>query len=459
MKKVFLSMIALGMLTVARAQQLTPEEKAALKAAQKEAKTEMTAGIKLRDEVLLLNTAIQEEQAKEEKANQEKIKEKQAQIKVKSLEAIDHLQKALRSGMIADKKIFEPAKALDDVGTFALNPELNLAAQDQPFDTLAYAKAVDAVCEGCYGVISKGNKKDELQKMTIMQNELKMPKLMTYYAYLTLWYTQDKNIKGAEQAFEKYKNFGKDYPLVAENDAVKNPQYPFSQFAFNLYYTAYELKDYDLAEKYYKEALEYPDESSHDFVIASRPQMYKEAGDTVKWAKALEDVVMQFGDEEVGETALQNLLSIYSHQGNEVMAKKVDEILAKNPESKVANYGKGYGLFAAEKFEEAKQYYDKAIAIDGAYANAYYMAGMCEYRTALDNYYKHIDSKKYTSVSAMKEAEETYVRSHFRAALPYFEKLRELKPEAVDDWASPLQNIYKNLGQTDKAEEMEQLQN
>ena len=457
MKKVFLSLIALGMFSVAQAQKLTPEEKAALKAAQKAAQTEMKAGIKLRDEVLMLNDVVKEEESKGDKASQEKINANKAEIKAKSLQAIDHLQKALKSGVIEDKKMFERCKALDDAGTFALNPELNLAASNQPFDTLAYAKAVDAVCEGCYGVISKGNKKDEMQKMTILQDEMKMPKLMVYYAYLTLWYTQNKNIKGAEQAFEKYRDFGKNYPLVAENEAVKNPQYPFSQFAFNLYYIAYELKNSELAEKYYEEALEYPDANSHGFVIASRPQMYKEAGDTVKWAKALEDVVSRFGDEEVGENALQNLLSIYSHQGNDVMAKKVDEILAKNPDSKVANYGKGYSLFAAEKFDEAKQYYEKAISIDPSYANAYYMAGMCEYRTALDNYYKHIDSKKYTSASAMKEAEEKYVRSHFRAALPYFEKLRELKPEAVDDWASPLQNIYKNLGDTEKAKEMGEL--
>lgn len=452
-------MIALGMLTVARAQQLTPEEKVALKAAQKEAKTEMTAGIKLRDEVLLLNTAIQEEQAKEEKANQEKIKEKQAQIKVKSLEAIDHLKKALGSGMIADKKIFEPAKALFDVGSNVLSPEINLAAAQQPFDTLAFAKATDAMCEGCYGVISYGNKKDEMQKMIIMQSELQMPKLMSYYAYLTQWYIQDKNIESAEQAFEEYKNFGKNYPLVADNEIVKNPEAPFSHFAFNLYVTARQSNNFELAEKYYREALDYPDKERRNYVIDSRPRMYQEAGDTVKWAKALEDVVMEFGDEEIGEIALRNLLVIYSHQGNDVMANKIDEILSKTPNNKVANYGKGYSLFAVEKFDEAKQFYEKAISIDPEYADAYYMAGMCEYRTGMDNYYKYIDSKKYTSVSAMKEAEETYVRSHFRAALPYFEKLRELKPEPVDDWASPLQNIYKNLGQTDKAEEMEQLLN
>ena len=88
MKKVFLSLIALGMFSVAQAQQLTPEEKAALKAAQKEANTEMKAGIKLRDEVLLLNTAIQEEEAKGAKASQEKIDANKAQIKALAQELL-----------------------------------------------------------------------------------------------------------------------------------------------------------------------------------------------------------------------------------------------------------------------------------------------------------------------------------------------------------------------------------
>ncbi len=458
MKKFFLTVMALGMLSAAQAQKMTPEEKAALKAAQKEARNEMNTGIKLRDQALVLNTANTTELAKgKEKADMEMVEENNAKIKQLSLEAIDHLQKALSSGMIADKKVFEPAKALDDAGTLLLNPELNLAAANQPFDTLAYAKAVDAVCTGCYEVISKGNKKDEMQKMVIAQDELKMPKLMTYYAYLALWYTQNKNVQGAEMAFDKYRNFATNYPLVAEEEAVKNPQYPFAQFAYNLYLIGVNMKDVKLAEKYYPLALEYDDEQSHNYVLYSRPQMYKELGDTVQWAAALEEVARTQGDNEVGENALQNLLSIYSQKSNAELQEKAAVILAANPNSKVANYGRGFSFFAAEKYAEAKTYFEKAISIDPEYSNAYYMAGMCEYRTATDNYYKHIDSKKYSSQSAMKQAEEKYVLVHFRAALPFFEKLRELKPDAVDDWASPLQNIYKNLGQQAKADEMAQL--
>ncbi len=455
MKKIFLMLVALGMFQAAMAQ--TPEEKAALKAAQKEAKSQMNEGIALRDEINTLYNANQAEAAKGEKAKLELIEQNKVSIKAKGLEAIDVLQKAIASGHVEEKKLFDTYKALDDVSAQVLNPELNLAAKNEPFDTVAFSKSVDAVCQGCYGVLQYGNEKNELQKPTIEADKLKMPKLMVYYAYLTLWYTQSKNIKGAEAAFDKYRSFATDYPLVAEEESVKNPQYPYSQFAFNLYYTAVEMKDVQLAEKYYEQALEYKDESSRNYVAMSRPQLYRDAGDTVKWVAALEDVAKTYSDSEAGENALQNLLSIYSHQGNDVLQAKAKEILEAAPNSKVANYGYGYSLFASEKYEEAKTYFDKALELDGSYTNALYMAGMCEYRQALDNYYKYVDSKKFASQAAMTAAEQKYVVAHFKAAQPYFEKLRELKPEPVDDWASPLQNIYKNIGETAKAAEMGEL--
>ncbi len=455
MKKIFLTIMAFGLFQAAMAQ--TPEEKEALKAAQKEAKTQMNKGISLRDEMSTLYTANQTETAKGEKANLELIAKNKAAIKEKGIEAMDVLNAALASGHVEQKKLFDTYKALDDAGTHVLNPELNQAAAGQTFDTILFAQSVDAVCQGCYGVLEHGNVKDDAQKSVIEINQIKMPKLMTYYAYLTLWYTQSKNIKSAEQAFDKYRSFGTTYPLVADNEAVKNPQYPFSQFAFNLYYTAYSMKDVELAEKYYEQALEYEDQSSHDFVVSSRPQLYKEIGDTAKWIVALEDVAKTYGDNEVGENALQNLLSIYSQKSNDELMKKAGEILAASPNSKVANYGYGYSLFATEKYSDAKTYFDKALEIDGSYTNAVYMAGMCEYRQALDNYYKYIDSKKFKTDAAMKEAENQYVVSHFKAAQPYFEKLKELKPEPVEDWASPLQNIYKNTGDTAKANEMGEL--
>ena len=437
--------------------QMTPEEKAELKAAQKEAKSQVSQGMKLRDEILMMYAANQTEQAKGEKANKKLITDNKAAIATKSREANELLLTAIGSGHVADKQMFDASKALDDVSSQLLNPELEKAAAHETFDTLAFAKAVDGVCKGCYGVLEHGNKKNELQKPTILQSELKMPKLMTYYAYLCLFYTETKNLKGASDAFDKYANFAQTYPLVANEPEVVNPQYPISQFAFNLYYTAYQLKDVASCEKYYPLALKFEDEQSHNFVVSSRPQLYHDMQDTVKWVAALEDVATAYPGTDAGETAIQNLLSIAGHKGNAEMCQKADELLGRFPNSKVANYGKGYSFFAQEKYEDGLTYFQKSVEIDPEYVEGNFMCGMSIYRQALENYYKHIDSKKYKSAAEMNAAEDKYVKTYFRQAKGYFERCRELAPTKVEDWAGPLQNIYKNLGEKDKAAEMAEL--
>ena len=66
MKKIILSLLMLTIFGSAFAQ-MTPEEKAALKAAQKEAKNQSAEGLKLRDEVVALYQANQAEAAKGDK--------------------------------------------------------------------------------------------------------------------------------------------------------------------------------------------------------------------------------------------------------------------------------------------------------------------------------------------------------------------------------------------------------
>lgn len=457
MKKIILTVMGLGLLQFAMAQQMTPEEKTALKAAQKEAEAQRKMGIKLRDEINLLYNEKKAEIDKGEKGDKKLIAKNDSIIKKTSSDAIDILVNALNSGHVSEKKLFEGYKALEDVGTYLMNPELELAAANEPFDTLSFAKAVDAVCDGCYGVISHGNKKDDTQKLIIVNDELKIPKLMTYYAYLCQFYITSKNLSSAEQALDKYANFGKRYPLVAEDEKVKNPQIPISQFAFNIYLTAFNNKQYDICEKYYDMAAEYKDQASHNFVIGSLPQIYKEQKDTVKWVNALKAIADREPDSEAAESAIQNLLSIYTNYSNDKLNKIAEELLAKYPNSKVTNYGKGYSLFVQEKYDEGFTYFEKALEIDPSYANAVFMAGTCKYRQAMDNYYKKIENKKFKSQAEMSKAEETYVKHYFRIAQKYFERYQELKPEETSQWAGPLENIYKNTGQTAKANQMRSL--
>ena len=454
MKKIFLSLLMLTIFGSAFAQ-MTPEEKAALKAAQKEAKNQSAEGLKLRDEVVTLYQANQAEAAKGDKMNPELIAKNEVLIKEKSLAAQKLLNAALESGHLEAKKSFDPSKALDDVCTQLLNPELNLAAKHETFDTLTFALAVDGVCKGCYGQLEYGNPKDALQKPVIDLASLKMPKLLTYYAYLCIFYSETKNLEGAVAAYDKYAGFAAKYPKVANEEAVKNPQYPSSQFAFNIYYTAYTLKRYDVCEKYYEQALQYPDEQSKNFVISSRPQIFLQQGDTIKWVAALEEMIKTDPSSSNAEVATQNLLAYYGKKGAQEMAAFADKILAIDPNNKMANYGKGHSFFSQEKFGDALNYFKKAVEVDPDFMEGYNMCGMSLYREAAENYYKQIDGKKFKTAAELSAAEEKYVKSLYREAAIYFETCREKAPDQSDLWAGPLQIIYKNLGEKAKAAELD----
>lgn len=454
MKKIFLSMLMLVVASAAFAQ-MTPEEKAALKAAQKEAKTQMSQGVKLRDEIELLITANQTEAAKAAKADMSIIEKNNASVKQKALEANQLLLTALNSGHIADKNKFDANKALDDVSTRLLNPELEKAAKHEAFDTLAFAKAVDGVCTGCYGQLEYGNMKNELQKPVLMSAQNKMPKLMTYYAYLSMFYAETKNLDGAMAALDKYADYGKNYPRVADNEAVKNPQYPASQLAFNIYLTAYNLKRYEVCEKYYDMAFQYPDEQSHAFVLSSRPQIYLQQGDTLNWAKSLEKMIDDAPDSQNADIATQNLLAYHSKSGAKAMEEFADKLLAKYPNNKMANYGKGHSLFMQEKYSDALGYFKKTIEADPEFVEGYNMCGMSLYREAGNNYFQKIEGKKFKTTAELNAAEEKLVKAPYREAAGYFESCRDKASDKPDLWAGPLQTIYRNLGEKAKAAEMD----
>ena len=92
--------------------------------------------------------------------------------------------------------------------------------------------------------------------------EAKFPRLYTYLAYAVQFEIENKNLEGACAALDNYRNFPTKYPEVAENPSVKNPDIPFAQFAFNIYFTAYQAKRFDICEKYFEEAMKFEDEQS-----------------------------------------------------------------------------------------------------------------------------------------------------------------------------------------------------
>lgn len=452
MKKIFLSMLMLATLSTAMAQ--TPEEKAAMKAAaaaqkaaEKEAESQVKQAMKLRDEATTLMNV--DPITKKPRTAEDTLK---ALSKCKDGFAL--INTALEGGNVPEKKLYDAMVAKKELSNYLMNDNIQ-KYNKCAFDTVMCCDAIKGVVDGMAGIIKYHKKNDETQVNRAKMERANLPRMAQLLGYRCYFYIMMKDAESAGKALKDYENFPKRFPFLANDPNIANPDPSYEQLAFNIYYTAFSQKNYELASKFYDKALKFDDEQSHSFVVSSRSQMLLQKGDTVAWVNSLMDVVKEDPSSQAAENAVQNLLAYYSKKGNKEMSGFADQILGIAPESKVANYGKGYSLFSDEKYQEALPYFKKTIEIDFAYVDGNYMAGMCLYRQAQDNYFKFIDGKKFKTDAELKNAEQKYVKSFYQDAVPFFEACRDNAPEQPDRWAGPLNNIYKNLGQKQKAAEME----
>ena len=458
MKKILFT-IALALFTGSVMAQ-TPEEKAAAKAAKaalkeatKQANKKLSDGMACATEVQTLYQAIQMEQQKGESSNDLLIAENEAKIQTVSLEGIGLLTEALSTEYIKDNKKFQAYKALDDMATMVLNSELVKASKKEPYNREALASSIFAITDACHGQLTWGKEEDQTQNIIIQSVKLKFPKTHTYYAYLCQFCIEAQDLEGAQKALDAYINFPVKYPEMADNEIVKNPEYPASQFAFNIFYTAFNDKNAELMDKYYDLALQFDNKDSHNFVLRAKPQMLKDQGKTEEWIVAMKEMIALAPDSEVGEIGMQQLMAHYNSAGNEAVDAYTKELVEKYPESKVANYCRGFSFYAKSDFSNAITFFQKSVEIDPDYADGVYNCGYCYYQNALEKA-REISGKKMKSQAAIKAAEDE-VKSLFAKAAPYFERYRELDDKDPSKWASPLKVIYNNIGEKDKAAEMD----
>lgn len=458
MKKILFT-IALALLTGSVMAQ-TPEEKAAAKAAKaalkeatKQANKQLSDGMACYNDVNAMQQAIQMEQQKGENSNDRLLIENEAKIQTRSLEGLGLLTQALSTEYIKDSKKFEAYKAMDYMSTMILNSELVKASKKEPYDRAALSAAVFAISEACHGQLTYGKPEDQMQAAIIEAVKMKFPKMHAYFAYLCQFCIEAKDMEGAEKALDAYANFATMYPEVAENELVKNPEYPAAQFAFNIFFTAFNDKNVELMNKYYDLALQFDNKDSHNFVLRAKPQMLKEQGKTEEWIAALKDMIAADPKGEVGEIGMQQLMAHYNTVGDEAVEAYTKELVEKYPDSKVANYCRGFAFYSKNDFANAITFFQKSVEIDPEYADGVYNCAYCYYQNALEKA-RAISGKKMKSQAAINEA-EAEVKSLFAKAAPYFERYRELDTKDPSRWASPLKVIYNNIGEKEKAAEMD----
>lgn len=458
MKKIIFS-IALALLTGSVMAQ-TPEEKAAAKAAKaalkeatKQANKKLSDGMDCAAQLQTLYQTIQMERQKGDSSNDKLIAESEAKIQEVSLQGIDYLTEALSTDYIKDNKKFQAYKAMDDMATAVFNKELTNYQNKVAYDRAALGKSITALSEACHGQLAYGNPQDQMQSIAIEAVKLKFPKTHSYYAYLCQFCIEAKDLEGAQKALDAYINFPVKYPEMAEHELVKNPEYPAAQFAFNIFFTAFNNKDTELMDKYYDLALQFDNKDSHNFVLRAKPQMLKEQGKTEEWIVAMNEMIATDPSSEVGEIGMQQLMAHYNSIGKEAVETYTKELVEKYPENKIANYCRGFAFYSNSDFDNAIKFFEKSVEIDSEYADGVYNCGYCYYQNALEKA-RAISGKKMKSQAAINEA-EAEVKALFAKAAPYFEKYRELDDKDPSRWASPLRVIYNNLGEKDKAAEME----
>ena len=319
--------------------------------------------------------------------------------------------------------------------------ELNKAAAHQPMDTAKFVKNLYA----CLDAYEKCNEVDE-DKEYVEKNKANVMKFRTFLMYAGQFNFQNHNFSEAYKAYDAWLNFPKTQKMVASEPAVLNDTvFDKRQVAYYACLAAYQGKEYDKVATHIEEALQYDKEAKT--VCQLHLMMLLEQGDTTQWISASKQYA------KADEAIAQNLLAYYAEKKlNDEALAFADELLAADPNNKIANYSKGVVLFGQEKYNEALPFFEKSAEIDPTFSDAYYNAGVC---CCNEGYAvnEEIGKKKLTQKAY--DAEIVKVKDLYKKGEPYFLKVKELEPDNPERWASRLRTIYYILGDKEKEKEMD----
>ena len=435
MKKIMLSMALLLSVGTIMGQ----VDKAALKQVQKEAKAQMAEAEKI-------NTAITA------KINDKSATDEEILSECKKGQA--YIRKAIKSGGIADNKLGEAYKINADLSLYPHNVMLNHAVNKEPFDTAFFYSKLREMTDALQGELknTKVTKGEAGNENYLKGKAFNLAQCGDYFIYAAQFMGEIGKYDKALESFETAMNFTKIYPEVADKAKLRISN---EQIAYYAYHTAHEGKLYDKMDALYDQAVQFAEGALGTKQV--RASSYLERGDSTAWANYVRDLTIK--EPTTSEDFIQMLIAYYLKKDKEagpdsnLMMPYVDEILAKAPNILIAQYGKAYKYFEAEKYDEAFEAYKKCTEIKDDYYDAWYQCGLCKYRQALALNSTISSIKNQTE--AKKALEQT--KALFGEAIPFFEKARARAPDEPMKWAFELRQCYSVTGQAAKAAEMDKL--
>lgn len=435
MKKILISMVLfLSVGTI-----MGQVDKAALKQLQKEAKAQMASAEKI-------NQAITA------KINEKSATEEEIMSECKKGQSL--LRKAIKGGGVDEKKIGEAYKTLAELSFQPHNIMLKHAVDKEPFDTAYFYSNLKTLTDALQGElqntkVTKGEAGNEAHLKNRLMN---LAQCGDYYIYAAQFNNECGQVDKALEAFDIAMNYTKRYPEVEGKAELRIPN---EQIAYYAFHTAHEGKKYDKMDELYDQAVKFAEGALGTKQV--KASSYLERGDSLGWSNFVRELTLQ--EPKANEDFVQMLIAYYLKKDKEagpesnLMMPYVDEILAKDPNILIAQYGKAYKYFETEKYDEAFDAYKKCTEIKNDYYDAWYQCGLCKYRKALALNATVSSIKNQTEAKKALEA----TKALFGEAIPFFEKARECAPDEPQKWAFELRQCYSVTGQAAKAAEMDKL--
>ena len=332
---------------------------------------------------------------------------------------------------------------------------LDMASQGYPFDTAAFCNYLDAAVENftkSHLADIQPDKKGRIEPQYQQKNYQTLKTMVNYYNYAGVFANQQKDYKNSIKWFKKYYEFPKNPVFSAsETDSLYNlsPE-NYAQTAVNIVMLNFQLKDWDGVLETVDVALE--DTFSTRDLYLMKMQAHLEKNDSAAYIVDLKDAIAR--TEHVGFA--QNLLYVYMqrNQPEEAMAL-ANELVASNPSSYTGFYLKGcVELNMLKNYSAAQESFRKALELNPSFVDANvnmaytYMNEVVARRNNGDWKLDRNNKKEFD-----REYEE--IKAYYEKALPYMERAHELVPDQPKVWAAALQQIYTNLQNKQKADEMD----
>ena len=349
--------------------------------------------------------------------------------------------------------------------------EMENAYLRKPYDTLqVYKSALDMCkyylkCDELAQVPNeKGKVKNKYRKansatMLGERNNLLNGGIEFYNRYLS-----DNNKETGKRALDCFAMYidMASHPMFEKANLVQTDTL-LPQVAYYAGMTALKLEDYPSILKYAPMAQDNKEVGMYAMELVSTA--LKAEGDTVKWLASLQEGMRKYPQHAF---FFGHMVDYYSNNNKfDEAIRFADEMLAKDPSNPFNLYVEGYlyhnkySVLAGKEdskaeaeaaMNKAMEYYQKAIAVDPKYVEAYSNLGQLYCLQAQD-----YSSTATTDINdpAYQESQEK-LKGFYLEAKKYYERARELSPEQKNLWMQGLSQVYYVLGM---GAEYEALQN